>query len=502
MKTAGRASLTSQAFWLLFAKTLGFAFTVVLPLILVRALDQVTYGQFRQLFLVINTAGMILPLGVPFSAFYFFPREPQRHRQIVLNIALYHLLISAAVLLVFWLHPRTIVHLVGSEELVRYSGMLGVVLFLTLFSSVAETVATAYQEVKVSTVFIIGANLSKTVLLLGAVLFSRSVEALLISAAIQAALQSLALLWYLNSRFPRFWTDFDRHFFSIQLRYALPLGVSGILLVLQREAHHFYVSSHFGSAAYAIYAIGCFQLPLMGLMRDSVAAVLISRTSEYQKEGRIADIVSLTARSMRKLSLVYWPAIFFLLVWAEDFVVLVFTREYIESVPILQVNLLTLATVIPITDPVFRAFAEHRYFIVRVRFAVLAALVVVLQFGIDRLGMRGTVAAVLTATVVERVIVCWKTMRILGMDMAQLRLFRGTVNTALAAAVAVAPAYGVHLLMPSLPPAAVLIACGSVYMLTYVGLLFTWGFVEPEERQMVSNVVLRARKVAAFASAG
>lgn len=495
-----RASLASQAFWLLFAKTLGFAFTVVLPLILVRALDQHTYGQYRQIFLLITTAGMLLPLGVPFSAFYFFPREPQRCRQIVLNIALYHLAVSTVALLLFTLYPRAIALILGSEELVPYARGVALVLFLTVFSSITETIATAYQEVKVSTVFIIFANLSKTLLLIGAVLVSRSVDALLTAAAIQGAIQSATLLWYLNSRFPRFWSDFDRSFFAAQLRYAMPLGLSGVLFLMQREAHHFYISTRFGSTAYAMYAIGCFQLPLIGLLRESIASVLISRTSEYQQQGRIEDIITLTAKAMRKVSLAYWPVLFFLLICAEDFIVLMFTRNYIGSVPIFQVNILMLATVIPITDPIFRAFAEHRFFIVRVRFALLMVLVAALQLGVDRFGMPGAVGMVLAVTIAERVIISWKSTRILGMNSAHLRLFRGTLTSGIAAALAVVPAYALRVALAGSLPVVVLLACGTLYVLAYVGTLFALRFVEPEERQMLRSLAGKARKSVAVAA--
>ena len=62
------SSLASQAFWLLTAKTIGFAFTIILPLLLVRVLTQYTYGQYRQIFILVNAATMVLPLSIPMSA--------------------------------------------------------------------------------------------------------------------------------------------------------------------------------------------------------------------------------------------------------------------------------------------------------------------------------------------------------------------------------------------------------------------------------------------------
>src|SRR5579859_3842535 len=87
-------SLTWRVSWLTFAKTAGFAFSIALPLLLVRRMDREQYGLYKQAFLIVTTAMMMLPLGVPMSAFYFLPREPTRRRETVLNIMLFHVAVG------------------------------------------------------------------------------------------------------------------------------------------------------------------------------------------------------------------------------------------------------------------------------------------------------------------------------------------------------------------------------------------------------------------------
>src|ERR1700682_3777998 len=88
-------SLTWRVSWLTFAKTVGFAFSIALPLLLVRRMDREQYGLYKQAFLVVTTAVAVLPLGVPMSAFYFLPREKSRQRETVLNIVLFHVAVGA-----------------------------------------------------------------------------------------------------------------------------------------------------------------------------------------------------------------------------------------------------------------------------------------------------------------------------------------------------------------------------------------------------------------------
>src|SRR4030095_5020209 len=82
------SSLTIRTAWLMIAKTVGYAFSIALPLILVRRLDQNEFGLYKQVFLIVSSAVLVLPFGFHMSAYYYLPRERERKGQIVLNILL------------------------------------------------------------------------------------------------------------------------------------------------------------------------------------------------------------------------------------------------------------------------------------------------------------------------------------------------------------------------------------------------------------------------------
>jgi len=80
------------------AKTVAYAFNFALPLVLVRRLNQHEYGLYKQVFLIVGTAVITLPVGFGMSAYYFLPREEARGR-VVLNILLFYLRIAATLAL-------------------------------------------------------------------------------------------------------------------------------------------------------------------------------------------------------------------------------------------------------------------------------------------------------------------------------------------------------------------------------------------------------------------
>lgn len=66
---APKQSLKSQSAWLLAAKIIGFGFSFMLPLMIVRFLDQEAVGHYREAFQIITNAIVLLPLGFSMSAY-------------------------------------------------------------------------------------------------------------------------------------------------------------------------------------------------------------------------------------------------------------------------------------------------------------------------------------------------------------------------------------------------------------------------------------------------
>ena len=164
-----------------------------------------------------------------------------------------------------------------------------------------------------------------------------------------------------------------------------------MLAAAQGDVHNYFVAHVFGPSAFAIYSVGCMQVPLIFMLRDSLATVLISKTSELQHQGRKREVVLLTARAMRKAALLFLPVYALLMVTGRDFLVFLYTRAYAASWPIFAINLSTLLLLVVITDPIVRAYAEQRYFVVRVRIAILVLQVAALWFATRAIGMKGAI---------------------------------------------------------------------------------------------------------------
>jgi O-antigen/teichoic acid export membrane protein len=486
-------SLTNQAFFLILARIAGFIISLALPMLLARAMSQREYGLFKQSFLVITTFVGILPLGVGMSAFYYLAREEARHRSAIINIVVFHTLAGFVPFILLLLFPGLLgLAFRDGHEVVASAPMIGLIVLVTMVSSLLETVATAYQDVRWSTVFLVGAQLSKAIFMLSATLINPSLNNLLRAALFHALVEGAVLIWYLNKIFPQYWKAFDLSFFREQLSYALPLGAAGLLYIMQTELPNYFVSWQFGAAAFATYANGNFQVPLLGLIRDSMSSVLLSRTSGLQQTGDREEILQLNQRVTRKLMLIYFPAFALLQICGRELIVFFYGANYASSWPIFRINLFLLLFNVFINDPVLRAFAQYRYYLVILRCIIFVLLLPALFLLSRANGLEGAMAAVVGLAIAERIILLAWVNRILGAtrrDYAEMA--RVAAPIALASAMGALAAWGVRMATPNLPPIQSLAVAGTVFALANLGATLALRILNQDEIDLIRRQMVR-----------
>jgi O-antigen/teichoic acid export membrane protein len=434
--SAEESALATRAAWLVLGKTAAFVLAFAMPLLLVRLLTVKDFGLYKQLFLIVNTAVVVLPLGFATSAYYFWSRLPGRQGAIVLNVLVFHLLTTGTVGLVLWLQPQLLAAIFHGPELAAHGRAIGLLVLLWGTSALLETVAIANGEARFAAGLIAFLQFTKVVFLLGAVLFQPTLAALVRAAILQGVLQMALMLAYVSMRFAGIWRGLDLGLLRSQLAYALPLGLGAWLYWIQMEAHHYVIANRFYAATYAVYAVGCFQLPLLGILSESVGSVAIPQVSRLQKEGRTHDIVRLVAGLTRRLAALYLPLFAFLLVVRREFISVLFTERYQDAVPIFAINLavLPLAAALNGADAVIRAWAESRFFMLKLRLVLATLTLPCLWLATERFGLLGAATVVVSASFLDRTAMAIKAARILGLARHQLGVFSDLPKLAFAAA--------------------------------------------------------------------
>ena len=117
----------------------------------------------------------------------------------------------------------------------------------------------------------------------------RQPRAVFVGAAVFAALRlaaTLVALWRLCGRELRIDTSLLRQQLGYALPFALAVGVEVVLI----NYHQYVVAARFDAATFAIYAIGCLQIPLFDLIITSTVNVMMVKMADAPRgdSGRCA----------------------------------------------------------------------------------------------------------------------------------------------------------------------------------------------------------------------
>ncbi len=173
-----------------------------------------------------------------------------------------------------------------------------------------------------------------------------------------------------------------------QLAYALPFGMAVLVEIVQTSLPQYAVSHLFDPATFAIFAVGCLQIPLVDFAASPTSDVMMVKMQERLAERRKQAVVEIWHDTTWKLALLFFPLAAFLMVDAREFIVFLFTRRYIASAPIFMVwSAMILLTTLQV-DGVMRVFAQTRFLLVLnlMRLAIIAGLI---RWSLAEFGLAG-----------------------------------------------------------------------------------------------------------------
>jgi O-antigen/teichoic acid export membrane protein len=429
--------LTQRAILLMTANTIAMVISFALPLILTRIMSQEEFGLYKLSFQIMLTALGLLNLQVAVSAFYFMEREPEKKLQVTLNVVIFYGVAGAAVALLFLLWPGVAGLISQSADLlIPHMPLLGLVILVWLIATNLESAQIAAGDVRIASSLIVIAQFVRSLLMVIAALAFGTLNSILIAAILQGVIHLVLIAIYLRRRFGSLWAPFDWRLFKVQVGSALPFGMGGIAAVLQEDMHNYFVSLHYDAASFAVYSIGCFQLPLLYVLTNSFSSAFNPEVARHQKAGNYEGIYLAWAQVTRSLAFILAPTFALLLLMRREFITGLFTAQYAASVPIFGIYLLMVLIQISMHYPILRAFDEFKFFRFKLYAVLLPVTFAALHLGHRLAGLVGIAAAVVFVRVLDVVIIVRALSRKMGMSWRHLRHFAPL--TRIAAAVATA----------------------------------------------------------------
>lgn len=344
----------SQEHWPIFLLSSASSIAnLFLPIILVRLLSPADVGIYKIFFLHLSAIPFLFMAGGPINSVYYWVGKDQneKHKYLqsswMLSLILSALVLILGVPLAHYIAPK----LNLSTEYFMVLIMCGflwcpgghitetkIALGQTVFGSLYDTLFELLKSVG----FILIAWKFKDVRLLFYTFLVILAVKFFITLFIGLKDKVIAL-------------NIDSKRLKEVFSYCLPISLSALFAFFVDKIDMLILSGYLSNEDFAFYSMGCFIVPPLFLLDMSVQKILIPKISSAYNENRKEESSLFFRKAISDISFLMIPAIFGLIFFAKPIITLLYTDQYIQSVPYLQIFALSYLLIIIPHDAIPRA---------------------------------------------------------------------------------------------------------------------------------------------------
>jgi len=313
----------------------------IIGVILVRIFSKEIFGTYRQTIFLYQTFSALFFLGIPYSILYFIPKikKNEESKSFVTHTLLFMFVLSLFFSLLLFLFRNVIAEWFNNQLL---SKVLLIFCSYPIFMMISETynyLLLGFQKPKKVAFFAIFSIISDFIFILSIALFTNNIQFTILGLVISSAIQFLYVIFDLRN-FATLKLNFDKDIILKQIRFSLPIWFSGMITLLTKQIDKMIISTYFTPEIFAIFAIGSTEIPIIGTLRNSVFGVLHPEIMKLNFQKQKAEIIKLFSGSTRKMAIIIFPIITFFFFFAKDFLNILYTDNYNDSIIIFRIYLL------------------------------------------------------------------------------------------------------------------------------------------------------------------
>jgi len=463
------------------ARLLNQALALLSPLLLVRLLDIVEYGRYRQF---MSTAMLVTSLGgfaLAANLNYLIARSPDRAATDITKTCVLMALIGfvsaiAVAALRSWIVPEEI----GSSWL-----LLAAYVFLFLNLEVLVSYWLAHGRSFPVMVYTLLITVWRLGTLLAAALYFDDVEMLFVTIVCAEAVKNLAVYSWLRARGLLVFR-WHHDVFREQVRLVAPLGIGSVL----NKANDFgkvVVGTQLGPVPMALYTTAAYQVPLVNIVQTSLSDVIFPDMVKRAQTNPHAGFV-LWRRAQTLIFAVICPAWLLLTYFAEPIIRIAFTEAYVGATPYFQVFLLLMVRQCFQFSTLLRSVEDNASFAISsgVSLAINVVLLVALM---PRFGLWGPTIGLVAGQMWSGWYLGRRVMTRYRVPVSEIFQWRKFALSFLAAALALALMHATLTWLPDGPPS--LLAGVAVFAVAYA---LAARFILREEYGYVLRAFTRRRE--------
>lgn len=329
-------SLSSQATYYMFGHISSFFISLLIPVILVRIFSKTDFGLYRQAILIQIFIVRLLQLGIRQSLFFFLPSNPKDKDRYITNSVLI-LSVVGFVCIVFLTAFRTqIANLFNAPDLVHLLPLISLFVFFTLVSSPFESIFIINSEAKKASFTVFFTQFLRGLITISLILLFRNLYWAIMSLVIYSGIRFIVYMIFILYKYGFKVDKSNITLFRSQMKYSIPMALSEIIGTIAKRFEQFMVSFLFNPSIFAIYSIGIMKVPFVNTVFTTTGEVVMPRIVSLLENDSKADFLCLWNRFITKLSFFGIGVFFFVQLIAKNFISLLYTDSYLDSVIIFR----------------------------------------------------------------------------------------------------------------------------------------------------------------------
>jgi O-antigen/teichoic acid export membrane protein len=466
------ASILRQGIALSAARYIEQAIMLLTPIVLVRTIGSAAFGEYR-LFWLLVTSVAVLFNELPRSLLFFFVRlDSEGRRLYVGQTALLLLAITVIAALLIFVFGDALPS--SMKDLLHQHGFL-VAFFLLAWNLglLLDVLPNAAGQIRWQAQAILATAVLRAALIISAAVIFQRLEEVLVATLIAACMR-LGLLAYFIARycgirlFP-----LDKQQLRVQLRYALPFNVAGLLFHSRKQAEQWIVATAFSSAVFGIFSIATTLLMPFEILRSVLGSLLLPKMSHLHSLGRHEELLRLNNQGNVIVSAIIYPAVAGVFAFSDEVIQFLFTKEYVSGSPVLRIYLVQTLISVEITT-LLNVFGQGSTFL-RYEASILPVAVISSLVGVWYYGLPGAAMGSVLATFVVYTLFLKRLSKVMSVPVARLQDWKSLGKIwSVSAVCALVVRFSADLLKPSATIAA--IVGPAAVLVFYAAILFATGY--------------------------
>lgn len=423
--------LKRRAFSLGAANAFEYAIQFLLPVVLVRCLDEHAFGQYRLLWLVAGTALAVVTQSMAASLFYYLPRSEAPAKRMYISQAM--LFLFGAGLLGAWAvsawnpwRPESL------QALQQYEGIVPAFIALWILASLLDLLPTVEERVAWQARATMGLATLRAVALSLTAYITGEFGPVLVMTLVFVAFKVAVLLGYV-ARFHGLGGPYVRRAaFADQVKRATPFTAAGALYGLRAQADQWVAAAMLSLSMFAAFSVAAVLAPMVNIFRQSVVQAFLPSMSRLQAAGDLPGMIGLNNRANATVGALVLPILAFAFVFAEEIVTLIYTHTYVAAAPVMRVYIIGLVA-LSVELVTVMVLLRQGPFAIRVNLVVLPISVAVSIWMADRIGIAGAAVGSVSAVYIDVFLTLRRIASCTGIPVRQLQDW-GSLGRSLACA--------------------------------------------------------------------